>query len=105
MVFQKGALYDDDSHNRGDQYFSDRYQGSKTTNESSLATAVSDITNGEGMELVAGCCPARTQARKYNDHWVICTGNRTCKRARHKGKREGSRRQTMLLFSAVQHWG
>jgi hypothetical protein len=42
MVSQKGALYDDDSRNRGDEYFRDRYQGYKTTNAFSLATAVSD---------------------------------------------------------------
>jgi hypothetical protein len=27
MVSQKGALYDDDSHKRGDGYFSDKSQG------------------------------------------------------------------------------
>jgi hypothetical protein len=54
MVSQKGALYDDDSRNRGDESFSDKYQGSKTTNASSLATAVSDSANGDGIELVAG---------------------------------------------------
>jgi hypothetical protein len=64
MVSQKGALYNDDSHNRGDEYFSDKSQGSKTTNARSLATAVSDSVNGEGMELGAGCCRVRTQARK-----------------------------------------
>jgi hypothetical protein len=58
----------------GDEYFSDKSQGSKTTNASSLATVVSDSANGEGIKLVAGCCRARTQAQKYNDHWVICTG-------------------------------
>jgi hypothetical protein len=47
MVSQKGALYDVDSRNRGDEYFSDTYQGSKTTNEFYLATAVSDSANGE----------------------------------------------------------
>jgi hypothetical protein len=57
MVSQKGALYDDDSHNRGDESFSDKSQGSKTTNASSLATAVSDSANhGEGMELAVGRC-------------------------------------------------
>jgi hypothetical protein len=54
MVSQKGALYDDDSRNRVDECFSDKSQGSKTTNAASLATAVSDSTNGEGIELVAG---------------------------------------------------
>jgi hypothetical protein len=87
MISQKGALYDDDYCNRGDESFSDRSQGSKTTNASSVATAVSDSANGGG-ELVAGRCHARTQARKYNDLWVICTGPRTCKRRGHKGKRE-----------------
>jgi hypothetical protein len=53
-----------------------------------LATAVSDSANGEGMELIAGRCRACTQARKYNDHWVICMGPRTCKRTGHKGKIE-----------------
>jgi hypothetical protein len=51
-----------------------------------MATAVSDSTNGEGMELLAGRCRARTQAQKYDDRWVICTGPRTCKRKGHKGK-------------------
>jgi hypothetical protein len=88
MVSQKGALYDDDSCNRRDEYFSDKSRGSKTTNASSLSTAVSDSANGEGIELVAGRCRARTQARKYNDRWVICTGPRTCNRTGHKGKRE-----------------
>jgi hypothetical protein len=88
MVSQKGDLYNDDSRNRGDEYFSDKSQGSKTTNASSLAYAVSDSSNGEGIELVAGRCRARTQVRKYNDCWVICTGPRTCKRTGHKGKRE-----------------
>jgi hypothetical protein len=53
-----------------------------------LATAVSDSANSEGMELVAGRCRARTQARKYNNRWVICTGPRTCKRTGHNGKRD-----------------
>jgi hypothetical protein len=88
MVSQKGALYDDDSRNRGDESFSDKSQGSKTTNAFYLATAVSESANGEGIELVAGRCRARTQARKYNDCWVICTGPRTCKRTGHKGKIE-----------------
>jgi hypothetical protein len=88
MVSHKGALYDDDSRNRGDESFSDKAQGSKTTNAYSLATAVSDSANGEGMELVAGRCRARAQARKYNDSWMICMGPRTCKRKGHKGRRE-----------------
>jgi hypothetical protein len=54
MVSQKGALYDDDSRNRGVASSSDKSQGSKTTNVSSLAAAVSDSANGEGMEIVAG---------------------------------------------------
>jgi hypothetical protein len=62
-------------------------QGSKNTNASSLDTAVYYSANGEGMDLVAGRCRARTQARKYNDCWVICTGPRVCKRKGHKGKR------------------
>jgi hypothetical protein len=45
MVSQKGALYDDDSLNRADEYFSDKSQGSKITNASS------DSANGEGIEL------------------------------------------------------
>jgi hypothetical protein len=73
---------------KGDESFSDKSQGSKTTNASSLATAVSDSDNGERIELVAGRCRARTQARKYNDCWFICTGPRMCKRTGHKGKRE-----------------
>jgi hypothetical protein len=64
MVSQKGALYDDDSRHRGDKSFSDKSQGYKTTNASSLATVVSDSANGEGIELVTGHCHARTQARK-----------------------------------------
>jgi hypothetical protein len=88
LVSQKGALYNDDYRNRGDEYFSDKSQGSKTTNASSVATAVSDSANGEGIELVAGRCRARTQARKYNDRWVICMGPHICKRTGHKGKRE-----------------
>jgi hypothetical protein len=62
MVSQEGALYDDDSRNRGDDYFSKKSQGSKTAKASSLATAVSDSDNGEGMELAAGLFRARTQA-------------------------------------------
>jgi hypothetical protein len=88
MVSQKCDLFDDDTRNRGDEYLSDKSQGSKTTNASSLATAVSDSANGEGIEQVAGRCRARTQAGKYNDRWVICTGPRKCKRTGHKGKRE-----------------
>jgi hypothetical protein len=87
MDSQKGALYDDDSRNRGDEYFSDDYHGSKTTNASSLATAVSDSANGEGVELVAGRCHARYRARTYENCWVICTGPLTYKRTGHKGKR------------------
>jgi hypothetical protein len=83
MVSQKGALYDDDSRNRGDEYFSDKYQGYKTTNTSSLATTVSHSANGEVIELVAGCCRARSQARKYKDRWVNFTGPHTCKCAGH----------------------
>jgi hypothetical protein len=40
------------------------------------------------MEILAGRCRSRTQARKYNNHWVICMGARTCNRTGHKGKRE-----------------
>jgi hypothetical protein len=58
MVSQKGALYDDDSRNLGDEYFSHKSQGSKTTNASPVATAVYDSANCEGMELVAGRCRA-----------------------------------------------
>jgi hypothetical protein len=47
MDSKKGALYDDDSRNRGDESFSDKSQGSKNTNAYSLATAVSDSANGE----------------------------------------------------------
>jgi hypothetical protein len=61
MVSQKGDLYHDDSRNRVDEYFSDKFQVSKTTNASYLATAVSDSANGEGIELIAGRCRARTQ--------------------------------------------
>jgi hypothetical protein len=88
MVSQKGALYDDDPRNQGDESFSDTSKGSKTTNASSLDTAVSDSNNGDGMELVAGRCRACTQAQKYNDCWVIHMRPRTCKRTGHKGKRE-----------------
>jgi hypothetical protein len=90
MVSQKGALYDDDSRNRGYESLSDKSQGSKTTNASSLANAVSDSATSEVMELVAGCYHACTQARKSNDRWVISTGphTSTCKRTGYKGKRE-----------------
>jgi hypothetical protein len=54
MVSQKGALYDNDSRNRGDESFSDKSQGSKTTNAYSLATVTYYSANGEGIELVAG---------------------------------------------------
>jgi hypothetical protein len=53
-----------------------------------LDNAVYDSVNGEGMELVAGCYHACTQARKSNDRWVISTGTHTCKRTGYKGKRE-----------------
>jgi hypothetical protein len=88
MVSQKGALYKYYYCNRGDESFSDKYQGSKTTNAFYFATSVSDSVNGEGIELLAGRCRARTQAQKYNYRWFICTGARTCKRTGHKGKRE-----------------
>jgi hypothetical protein len=101
MVSQKGALYDDDSRNRGDESFSDKSQGSKTTNSSSLATAVSDSVNGEGIELVAGLCRACTQARKYNDRWVICTGPHTCKRTGYKGKRDTGSVGKLVFYIAV----
>jgi hypothetical protein len=74
MVSQKGAIYDDDSSNRGDAYFSDNSQGSKTTNASSLDTTVSGSANEEGIELVAGHCRAHNQARKYNECWAIHMG-------------------------------
>jgi hypothetical protein len=61
MVSYKGAPNDDDSRSRGDEYVSDKSQGSKTTNAYSLATAVSDSANGLGIELVAGRCHACTQ--------------------------------------------
>jgi hypothetical protein len=67
MDSQKGALYDDDSRNQGDEYFSDKSQGSQTNNASSLATELSDSTNIEGVELVVGCCHARSRARKYDN--------------------------------------
>jgi hypothetical protein len=89
MVFQKGALYDDDSSNRGDESFRDKSQGSKTTNESSLDTVIYDSANGDGMvELVAGRCRAHTQVQKYDERWVICTGPHACKRTGDNGKRE-----------------
>jgi hypothetical protein len=107
MVSHKGALYDDDSRNRGDKSFSDKSQGSKTTNASSLATAVSNSDNGEGIDLVAGLCHARTQARNYNDHWVICMGPVHASvqgiRAR---EREESHGETRLICCGVQQgWG
>jgi hypothetical protein len=89
MDFQKGVtLYNDDSRNQGVESLSDKYHGSNTTNASSMATAVSDSANFEGVELVAGRCRARSRARKYDNRWVICTGPRTCKRAGNKEKRE-----------------
>jgi hypothetical protein len=105
MVSQKGALYDDDSRNRGDESVSDKPQGYKTTKASSLAAAVSDSANGEGIELVAGHCCARTQAQKYNDRWVICTGPRTCKRTGHKGKREKGAVGKPGFYDAVYNKG
>jgi hypothetical protein len=87
MDSQKGVIYDDDSRNRGDESFSDKFDGSKTTNDFSLATAVSDSANVEGVVLVAGRCRARSRARKYDNFWVICTGPHTCKSAGHKEKR------------------
>jgi hypothetical protein len=53
-----------------------------------LDTAVSDSANGEGVDLVAGRCRARTQARKYNACWVPCMGPRIYKRTGHNGKRK-----------------
>jgi hypothetical protein len=89
MDFQKGVLlYSDDSRNQGDEYFSDKYHGSKTTRASSLETAVSRSANFERVELVVECCRARSRARKYDNHWVICTGPRRCKCTGHKEKRE-----------------
>jgi hypothetical protein len=106
MVSQKGALYDDNSRNRGDESFSDKSQASKTTNASSLDTAVYDSANGEGIELVAGRCRVRTQARKYNDCWVICTGPRTCKRTGHNDKREKEAVGKQGFYVAVYtKWG
>jgi hypothetical protein len=87
--FQKGApLYDDDSRNRQDESFSDKFRGSKTTTASCLATAIPGSANVQGVELVAGRCRARTRARKYDNHWLICTGPRICKRSGHNEKRE-----------------
>jgi hypothetical protein len=54
MDYQKVSLYNGDSRNRGVESFSDTSQGSTTKNASSLATAVSDSANGEGVEVVAG---------------------------------------------------
>jgi hypothetical protein len=89
MDFQKGVpLYDNDSRNQGYEYFSHKYHGSKTNNASSLATEVSDSDKFEGVELVAGRCRARSQARKYDNRWVICNGPRTCNSAGHKENRE-----------------
>jgi hypothetical protein len=88
MNFQKGApLYDDDSRNRGYESFSDKYHGSKTTNNYSLETAVSDSANVKGVGLVTGRCRAQSQARKYDNHWLICTGPCTCECTCHKEKR------------------
>jgi hypothetical protein len=105
MVYQKGVLYDDDSRNREDESFSDKSQVYKTTNESSLATALSDSDNGEGMELVTGRCRAHTQARKYNDRWVIYMGARTCNRTGHKGKREKGAVVKPAFYVAVYNKG
>jgi hypothetical protein len=105
MVSQKGALYDDDSRNRGDESFSDKYQEFKTTNPSFLATALSYSANCEGMDLVAGRCHARTQAQKYNDRWMICMGPRTCKRTGHTGKREKGAVVKPGLYVAVYNNG
>jgi hypothetical protein len=53
---QKGFLYDDDSRNREDESFSDKSHGSNTTNAYSLASAVSNSANVEGVKLVTGNC-------------------------------------------------
>jgi hypothetical protein len=105
MVSQKGALYDDDSRNLGDDFFSDKSQGSKTTNASSWDTAVSDSANGEIMELVEGRCRARTQARKCNDRWVIWMGPRICNHTGHKGKREKVAMDKPGFYVAVYNKG
>jgi hypothetical protein len=52
----------------GDEIFSDKSLGSKTTNLSCLATAVSDSANMHGVKLVVGHCHARSRARKYDNH-------------------------------------
>jgi hypothetical protein len=59
------------------KYFSDKCHGSNTNNASSLATAVSDSANVQGLELVAGQRRARSQARKCDNRWLICTGHHT----------------------------
>jgi hypothetical protein len=105
MVSQKGAIYKDDSRNQGDEYFSDKSQGSKTTNASSFATALSDSDNVEGMELVSGRCRDRTQARKYHDCWVVCTGPRICNRRGHHGKREKGAMAKPGFYVAVYNKG
>jgi hypothetical protein len=57
------------------------------------------------MELVAGRCCARTQARKYNDRWVICTGARACMHTGYKGKREKGALGKPGLYVAVYNKG
>jgi hypothetical protein len=70
MDFPKGAgIYEEEYHNRFDDSFSDKSHGSKTTNSSSLATAVSDTVNATVVELVAGSYHTRSKARKYDNHW------------------------------------
>jgi hypothetical protein len=62
---------------------------------------LSDSANGEGIELVADRCRACTQARKYNDRWVICTGPHTCKRTGYKGKRDTGSVGKLVFYIAV----
>jgi hypothetical protein len=55
--------------------------------------------------LVAGRCHARTQARKYNDRWVIWYGARTCKCTGHKGKQEKGAVGKPVFYVAVYKKG
>jgi hypothetical protein len=106
---QKGVLYDDDSRNRGGEYLSDKSHVSKTINASSLATAISESANFEGVELVAGRCCARSRTRNNDNRWVICTGLHICKCAgrgtRRKERRElcGSQASMLRCTSRGNH--
>jgi hypothetical protein len=55
LDFQKGNVFHDEDYGRhGDDSFSDKSGGSKTTDGSSIATAVPENQNTQAVELVIG---------------------------------------------------